>query len=119
MAVVIKPGPDIEDPMSVAPTWAEDDFPPMGSPDEVRDQLDAWITAARLETEGRDEASGVLLPDSVSAISFQVHRELVRAVWITRPTGELLELLWRNGQAGGWRVFDVSSESEYVESDFT
>jgi hypothetical protein len=118
-AVVFNPGHSVENPIEVVRQWDADDYPPMGDPVGLRDQINSWISTAGLETQRRDETSNVILPEGVAAVSFQIHRDTVRAIWITRPTLELLELLCRNGKQIGWRVCDAGSETEYLLSDFT
>lgn len=118
-AVAFKPHRDDEDPMTSVQQWTADEYPPMGNPVAVRDLINSWIHAAGLGSQWRDDTSGVILPDGVEALSFQIHDNTVRAIWITRPTGELLELLCRCGRQAEWRVFDADSETEYLLSDFT
>lgn len=119
MAAVFIPGAGVEDPMTTVKQWDADEYPPMGTPVDTCDQINSWITAAGLGTPWRDDTSRVILPDGVAAVRLHIHRDVVRSIWITRPTGELLELLCRNGHQLGWRVFDVGSETEYLLSDFS
>ena len=65
----------------------------MGSPADVCNLINSWITTMGLESEVRYDRSGVILPDGVAALSFQIHRDTVRSILITRPTGELLKPL--------------------------
>lgn len=118
-AAVFIPGPAVEEPMTAVQQWDADEYPPMGTPADICDQINSWITAAGLGTPWRDDTSRVILPNGVAAVSFHIHHDAVRSIWISRPTGELLELLCRNGHQLGWRVFDVDSETEYLLSDFS
>jgi hypothetical protein len=96
--------------------WAAGDYPSLGEPEEVRAEFNERISAAGIASRWCDESSGVLLPDGVEAISFSVYAGLVRSIWITRPTGQLLEILCRWGLVTGWRVFDADSETVYFAS---
>ncbi|WP_396908078.1 hypothetical protein [Mycolicibacterium sp.] len=93
--------------------WTVDEYPALGTPEQLRDLLNKRIAAAGIASPWTETSTGVRLPDGVESISFRVHAGFVRSIWITRPTGELLDLLLDCGRDAGWRVFDVDSDTEY------
>ncbi|WP_301123482.1 hypothetical protein [Mycolicibacterium fortuitum] len=93
--------------------WAVDEYPAMGTPERLRDLLNEQFAGAGIASPWTDTSTGVRLPHGVESISFRVHGGLVRSIWITRPTGELLDVLVDCGRHTGWRVFDVDSDTEY------
>ncbi|MUL80761.1 MULTISPECIES: hypothetical protein [unclassified Mycolicibacterium] len=118
-AVVIGAKPGSDDSLVAVQGWEACDYPSMGEPDQIRLELNERIATAGIATQWFDESSSVCLPDGVEAISFSLHAGLLRSIWITRPTGELLEILCQWARVVGWRVYNADSETEYTAEDFT
>lgn len=97
-------------PEGVADAWeaiqgfsTDEEFPPLGSRQQVAADLNAALHRRGVPVDYTDEATGLQLPFEVEDVRF-AGGEVVRSIWITRATEDLISAIFEVGAADDWRV---------------
>ena len=85
------------------------DFPPLGTAEELADELNRRLREEGVDSGELDETSGVVLPDGVDSIGFTLGEGQVRLVLVNDPTGEVIDVLTELRAQEGWHLLDVGT----------
>lgn len=99
----------VSDPREFTESAGLDDFPPLGTPEELAEDLNRRFREKGLDSGELDETSGVVLPYGVGSITFTVGEGQVRFILVNAPVGEVIDVFAELRTRDGWHLLDAGT----------